>query len=87
MQNKSIELTCDVKRSPEVLGRMLFFTIFIAFEMAPKRVQLSLSEKNVIAALHKAGLKGAAITREMGYPLSTVYCVLKRIRQHGTVER
>ena len=54
--------------------------------MAPKRVQLSLSEKNAIAALHKAGLKGAAITREMGYPLSTVYCVLKRIRQHGTVE-
>ena len=50
MQNKSIELTGDVKRSPEVLGRFHFFlTIFIAFEMAPKRVQLSLSEKNAIA--------------------------------------
>jgi sugar-specific transcriptional regulator TrmB len=37
--------------------------------------------------LHTAGLKGPAITREMGYPLSSVYCVLKRIRQRGTVER
>jgi hypothetical protein len=37
MQNESIELTDDVKRSPEVLGCLLFFfTIFIAFEMAPK---------------------------------------------------
>ena len=33
-------------------------TNFIAFEMAPKRLQLSLSEKNTTAALHKAGLKG-----------------------------
>jgi hypothetical protein len=30
------------------------FTIFIGFEMAPKRVLLSFSEKNAIAALHKA---------------------------------
>ena len=55
--------------------------------MTPKRVQLSLSEKNAIAALHKAGLKGPAITRETGYPLSTVYGALKRFRQGGTVER
>ena len=55
--------------------------------MAPKRVQLSLSEKNAIAALHKAGLKGPTIKQETGYPLSTVYCVLKRFRQRGTVER
>ena len=55
--------------------------------MAPKRVQLSFSEKNAIAALHKAGLKGTAIKQKTGYPLSTVYCVLKRFRQRGTVER
>jgi len=54
--------------------------------MAPKRVQLSLSEKNAIAALHKAGLKGPAIARETGHPLSTIYGVLKRFRQRGTVE-
>jgi hypothetical protein len=34
--------------------------------MAPKSVQLSLSKKNAIAALHKAGLKGPAITQETG---------------------
>jgi hypothetical protein len=39
-----------------------FYTIFIVFEIAPKRVQLSLSEKNAIAALHKASLKGPTIT-------------------------
>jgi len=51
------------------------FTFFIAFEMAPKRVQLSLSEKNAIAALHKAGLKGQAIAREMGHPLpNNIWC-------------
>jgi len=55
--------------------------------MAPKRVQLSLSEKNAIGAWHKAGLKGPGITQETGYPLSTVYGVLKRFRQRGTVER
>ena len=57
IQNESIDLIDDVKRSPETLGRLLF-SIFTAFEMAPKRVQLSLSVKNAIAALHKAGLKG-----------------------------
>ena len=54
--------------------------------MASKRVQLSLSEKNAIAFLHKVGLKGPAITRETGCPMSTVYGVLKRFRQRGTVE-
>ena len=54
--------------------------------MASKRVQLSLSEKNAIAVLHKVGLKGPTITRETGYPMSTVYGVLKRFRQRGTVE-
>jgi len=62
------------------------FTIFIGFEMAPKRVLLSLSEKNAIAALHKAGLKGQAIARETGHPLSTLYGVLKCFKQRGTVE-
>jgi IS30 family transposase len=51
--------------------------------MAPNRVQLSLSEKNTIAALHKAGLKGSAIARETGHPLSTIYGVLKRFKQPG----
>jgi len=37
------------------------FTIFIAFEIAQKRVHLFLSPKNAIAALHKAGLKEPAI--------------------------
>ena len=60
--------------------------MLIAFEMAPNRVQLSLSEKNTIAALHKAGLKGSAIARETGHPLSTIYGVLKRFKQRGTVE-
>jgi uncharacterized membrane protein len=55
--------------------------------MSPKRVQLSLSEKNAIAALHKAALKGPEITRETRYPLSTIYGVLKRFRQRETVER
>ena len=73
--------------SPEVLGPLLSIQFSSLLRWPPKRVQLSLSEKNTIAALHKAGLKGPAITREMGYPLSSVYCVLKRIRQRGTVER
>jgi hypothetical protein len=45
IQNESVELTDDVKRSPEVLCCLLFFfflTIFIAFEMAPKCIELSL---------------------------------------------
>ena len=61
-------------------------TMLIAFEMAPNRVQLSLSEENTIAALHKAGLKGPAIARETGHPLPTLYGVLKRFKQRGTVE-
>ena len=61
------------------------YTIFIAFEMAPKRVQLSLSE-NAITALYKAGLKGPAIARKTGHTLATIYGVLKRFKQHGTVE-
>ena len=56
---------------------MALFTIFIGFEMAPKRVLLSFSEKNAIAALHKAGLKGPTIARETGHPLSTIYGVLR----------
>jgi hypothetical protein len=87
MQNKSIELTYDVKRSPEVLGPLLSIQFSSLLRWPPKRVQLSLSEKNTIAALHKAGLKGPAITRETGYPLSTVYGVFKRFRQHATVEK
>ena len=43
IQNESIELIDDAKRSPEVLGRLVFFfNIFIAFEMAPKRSEMSL---------------------------------------------
>jgi transposase len=54
--------------------------------MAPKRVLLSFSEKNAIAALHKAGLKGPTIARETGHPLSTIYGVLRCFKQRGTVE-
>jgi transposase len=61
-------------------------TIFIAFEIAQKRVHLSLSHENAIAALHKAGLKGPTIKQEMGHSLSTIYDVLKCFKQRGTVE-
>jgi sugar-specific transcriptional regulator TrmB len=40
----------------------------------------------VNAALHKTGLKGPAITQETGPPLPTIYGVLKRFKQRGTVE-
>jgi hypothetical protein len=66
-------------------GSSALLTMLIAFEMAPNRVQLSLSE-DTIAALHKAGLKGPAIARETGHPLPTLYGVLKRFKQRGTVE-
>ena len=49
-------------------------------------VQLSLSEKNTIATLHKARLKGPEMARETGHPLPTIYCVLKRFKELGTVE-
>ena len=45
LHNDTIELTDDVKRSPEVLCCLLFFfflTIVVAFEMAQKRIELSL---------------------------------------------
>jgi len=47
--------------------------------MAPTCVELFLSEKNVIAALHKAGLKGPTIARETGHPLPTIYGVLNNV--------
>jgi hypothetical protein len=72
MQNESIELTDDVKRSPEVLGPLLSIQCSSLLRWSPTLIQLPLSEKNAIAALHKAGLKGPAITR---------------FRQRGTVER
>ena len=87
MQNESMELTGEFKISSEVLGPLLSIQFSSLLRWPPKRVQLSLSEKNTIAALHKAGLKGPAITRETGYLLSTVYGVLKRFRQNGTVEK
>ena len=45
-----------------------------------------MSEKNTNAALHKAELKGPAIAWETGHPLPTIYGVLKRFKQRGTVE-
>ena len=44
------------------------------------------SEKNGIAALYKAGLKGPAIAQETKHLLPTIYGVLKRFKQCGTVE-
>ena len=58
----------------------------VCFVYKTKHVQLSLFEKNVIAALHKAGLKGPAAAREMGHLLPTIYGVLKCFKQCGTVQ-
>jgi hypothetical protein len=66
----NIDLIDDVKMSPD----------------GTNYVQLSLSEKNTIATLHKAGLKGPEMTRETGHPLPTIYGVLKRFKELGTVE-
>jgi hypothetical protein len=57
---------------------------FLSFEMEPKRVQLSLPEKNAIPALHKAGLKGPTIARETRLLLPAIYGVLKRFKQRVT---
>ena len=42
MQNESIELTDDPKGDRKFWVVFFFLTIFIAFEMAPKRNELSL---------------------------------------------
>ena len=52
MQNESIELTGDVKMSPEVLGPLLSIQFSSLLRWTPKRVQLSLSEKNTITVLY-----------------------------------
>ena len=54
--------------------------------MAPKRKELTLAEKKVIAELNKAGLKGSDIARQTGHPLPTIYGVLRRSKDRGTVE-
>ncbi|CAG2246911.1 unnamed protein product [Mytilus edulis] len=54
--------------------------------MAPKRKELSLSEKNAIAALHKAGMKGPDIARQTRHPLPTIYGVLNRFKGRGSLE-
>ena len=46
----------------------------------------SLFEKNAMAALHKAGLKGPTIAGETGHMLPTIYVALKRFKQHGIGE-
>ena len=65
-------------------GHRKFFVVCFVYKT--KRVQLFLFEKNVIAALHKAGLKGPAAARETGHLLPTIYSVLRRFKQCGTVE-
>ena len=57
---------------------------FLSFGMEPKRVQLSLPEKNAVPALHKAGLKGLKIARETGLLLPAIYGALKRFKQRVT---
>ncbi|CAG2225185.1 unnamed protein product [Mytilus edulis] len=54
--------------------------------MAPKRKELSLSEKNAIAALHKAGMKGPDIARQTRHPLPTIYGVLNRFKGRRSLE-
>jgi hypothetical protein len=54
---------------------ILFHTIFFEQFDQIQVEQLSFSEKNAIAALDKAGLKGPTIAQETGHQLLTVYCV------------
>ena len=69
-----------------VNGRSGSSAMFINFEVAPKRVQLSLSEKNTIAALHTAGLIEPSTARETEHPMPTIYGVFKRFKQRGAME-
>ena len=62
------------------------FTFRIVLRMATKRKELSLSEKNAIAALHKAGMKEPDIARQTRHPLPTIYGVLNRFKGRGSLE-
>ena len=46
--------------------------------MAPKRKELTLTKKKVIAELNTAGLKGSDIASQIGHPLPNIYGVLRR---------
>ena len=54
--------------------------------MAPKRKELTLAKKKVITDLNTAGFKGSDITRQTGHPLPSIYGVLRRSKDRGTVE-
>ncbi|XP_062594615.1 uncharacterized protein LOC134256040, partial [Saccostrea cucullata] len=54
--------------------------------MATNRRELSLAEKNAIAELHRAGIKGLEIAKQTGHPLPTVYGVLRRLKDRGSIE-
>ena len=54
--------------------------------MAPKRKELTLAEKKVITELNTAGFKESDIARQTGHPLPTIYGVLRRSKDRGTVE-
>ena len=54
--------------------------------MAPKRKELTLAEKKVITELNTAGFKGSDIARQTGHPLPSIYGVLRRSKDRGTVE-
>ena len=54
--------------------------------MAPKRKELTLAEKKVITELNTAGFKGSDIARQTGHPLPSIYGVLRRSNDRGTVE-
>ncbi|VDI02443.1 Hypothetical predicted protein [Mytilus galloprovincialis] len=67
-------------------GIVCFVYISYSFENGPKRKELSLSEKNAIAALHKAGMKGPDIARQTRHPLPTIFRVLNRFKGRGSLE-
>ncbi|CAC5380437.1 unnamed protein product [Mytilus coruscus] len=54
--------------------------------MAPKGRELSLSQKNAIAALHKTGMKGPDIAQQTGHQLQTIYGVSKHFTFWGNLE-
>lgn len=62
------------------------FTFCIVLRMAQKCKKLSLLEKNHIATLHKASMKGPDIARQTRHPFPTIYGVLNRFKGRKRLE-